>query len=304
MTMIKIAVIGVGYLGRHHARIFSSLEGAELYGIADPDPGRASEAAQATGAKPCSDFREFLPLVDAVSVVTPTETHHGIALECLRAGKSVFLEKPITSTVQQADSLIEEAAKRGLVLQVGHIERFNPAAEEFARIAARPGFIEAERVSPFQGRGTDVDITLDLMIHDIDIALSLFGSPAVSRIKAAGSSVLTETLDYVKAWVDFEGGQSAVFTAGRVSPEKRRIMRAIGDEKYIEVDFMNRKLLERSRRGEREFQAGDAEPLREELKDFIGCIKAGRAPRVKPVEARAALELALKISEEARRNSR
>jgi predicted dehydrogenase len=299
--MVRVAVIGTGYLGRLHARVYSELEEAQLAAVVDVDRARADDIAAAHGSRAYTDFREVLPFVDAVSVVTPTETHYGIAMECLRAGKDILVEKPIASTVREADSLIDEAARRGLCLQVGHIERFNPATDELLPLFESPRFVEAERVSPFLGRAMDVDVTLDLMIHDIDIALSLFGCPKVSGVRAVGASVITDRLDYVKAWVDFEGGRTAFFTAARVSAEKRRIMRVFEAGRFVEIDFMNRKLIVKGRNGELDIEAGDREPLKEELRDFIRCVSEKRSPKVKPLEARDALDLALKISEEARK---
>jgi predicted dehydrogenase len=298
--MKKIAVIGAGYLGRHHARIYSSLEGAELAAVVDVDGTRAGEVAANCNSKAYTNFRDVLALVDALSIVTPTETHATIAMECLRKGKDVFIEKPITGALAEADLVIKEAEERGLVLQVGHIERFNPAAEELFSVLKNAHFIEAERASPYLGRAMDVDVTLDLMIHDIDIALSVLGCPAAVNIKAIGASLITDKLDYAKAWVEFENGTGALFTASRVAASKRRVMNVLEKDRFVEIDFISRKLLARGPSGEHTFQAEDREPLKEELKSFLACINERGVPRVKPQEARQALALALQISEIAR----
>jgi len=298
--MKKIAVIGAGYLGRHHARIYSGLEGARLVAVVDIDRKRAEEAAFASNSRPFTNFREVLPLVDAVSIVTPTETHAEIALQCLKKGKDVLIEKPMTGTLAEADLVIKEAEERGLILQVGHIERFNPAAEELFSVLDGPVFIESERVSPYLGRAIDVDITLDLMIHDIDIALAILGWPAPVAIKAIGASLITNRLDYAKAWVEFSNGTSALFTASRVAAGKRRTLSVLEKERFVEVDFITRKLAAKGPSGEHTFEADDREPLKEELKSFLACITERSAPRVKAREAREALALALAISETAR----
>ena len=291
-------------MGRHHARIYSGLEGARLVAVVDIDRKRAEEVAFSCNSRPCTNFREILPLVDAVSIVTPTETHAAIAIECLRQGKDVLVEKPITGGLPESDLVIREAEERGLILQVGHIERFNPAAEELFSVLEekreRPLFIESERVSPYLGRAIDVDITLDLMIHDIDIALSLLGWPAPANIKAIGARLITNRLDYAKAWVEFSNGASALFTASRVAATKRRIMSVLERERFVEVDFITRRLSARGPSGEHTFEADDREPLEEELKSFLACITERKEPRVKPREAREALALALAISETAR----
>lgn len=298
--MKKVAVIGTGYLGKHHARILSAIKEVQLSGVVDVDRKRAEEIALAYNSVPYTNYLHVLPLVDAVSIVTPTETHMEIAMECLKEGKDVFVEKPITATLEEADALIEAARERGLLLQVGHIERFNPVFEKAFSLLREPFFIESERVSPYLGRGVDVDITLDLMIHDIDIALSAFGCPGIRNIKAIGVSRITGHLDYAKAWVDFEGGFSAVFTASRLAAAKRRSMNILEKEGFIEMDFVSRKLNIKSIAGENAFQAEEREPLKEELESFVRCIIERSEPKVKPREAREALALALRISETAR----
>lgn len=298
--MLKVGVIGAGYLGRLHAKVYSSLEGVELCAVADIDRARAEEAAGVFGGEVFSDYRQMLSLVDAVSVVTPTDTHFEIAKECLGVGKDILLEKPMCSTVGQADELIERVRKTGRILQVGHIERYNPAAVRVFSLLNAPLFIEAERVSPFLERAAGVDVTVDLMIHDIDIALCALGFPEVAELRAVGASVVSKNLDAARAWVYFKNGTSVFLAAGRVSDEKRRRMRFFERGRIIELDFMARRIIIKTPGGEEVIEAGDKEPLREELADFARSVRERTTPRVSPREARDALELALNISQMAR----
>lgn len=300
-----MGVIGAGYLGGHHARIYSGLEGVELLAVVDVAPGRAEEVAGQCGSMPFSDYREILGKVDAVSIVTPTETHYRVALECLRAGCDVLVEKPITATVAEADALIEEADKRGAVLQVGHLERYNPAVVSASGLVDRPVLFESERLSPFLERAAGVDVTLDLMIHDIDIITSLLersgtGS-GVREIRAAGARVVTDRVDVARAWIEFDGGVTAVMTANRVSKDRLRVLRIYQRDCHIAVDYQDRRV-------ERFFMtpAGlasepvpveDREPLREELMDFVDCVGSRRCPAVSGVAGRNALDTALRITE-------
>ncbi len=297
---IRVAVIGVGYLGKNHARVLSEIEGVELVGVVDLDVERAEETAGRHGCRAFTDYREVLPLVDALSIVTPTVTHHGIALECLRAGKDLFIEKPITRTVEEAEELLSEAEGSGRLIQVGHIERFNPAVLCTEGIISAPRFIESERLSPFLGRGTDVDVTLDLMIHDIDIILSLCPSRIV-EVRAVGARVLTEKLDVAKAWIETEDGTKALITASRISPERRRVLRVFQDDGYILADLQSREVLRHSRSpdgGVRKetIRTEEREPLKEELLEFAACVKNGRRPRVTAHEGMEALKVALEIN--------
>lgn len=302
--MLKVGVIGTGYLGRHHARVYSLLEGVKLAGVADTEISRARETGALYGAPAFSDFRKLVEEVDAVSVVTPTGTHHEIALHCLRAGRDVLVEKPLAASLREADSLVDEAARKNLIMQVGHIERFNPVTESCFSIMEEVSSIESERVSPFEGRAADVDVTLDLMIHDIDIALAALGSPRVRKLRAEGSSSVTGNLDEASAWVEFENGASARFRASRVAPVRRRVMRVFEKSNkriFIELDFMERKIYAYSSENERTgLDTAPGEPLREELKSFVECVLGRRAPRVGGPEGRNALELALMVSEKIR----
>jgi predicted dehydrogenase len=236
--------------------------------------------------------------------VTPTLSHHFIALECLRAGKDILVEKPITGIVREADELILESEKGGCILQVGHLERYNPAVHNAFDIIKEPGFIESERLSPFLGRGTDVDVTVDLMIHDADIILSLVSSP-VKEIKAVGAKVVTDKIDFAKAWLEFDNGCIAVLTASRVSPEKQRTLKVFQKDSYFSIDYQHCEIKRYHRTAEGmlsdSMKIDSKEPLREELEDFVRCVKERRRPKVSAVEGREALKLVLDITEMIRR---
>ncbi len=297
---IKVGVIGTGYLGRHHARIYSEIKGAELVALIDADLEKAKKLADEYNCKAYSDYRDIIDKLDAVSIVTPTIYHHKIALDCLKAGKDLLVEKPITATVSEADDLIDEAGKRKLILQVGHLERYNPAVVAVSGMIKEPRFLEAERLSPFLGRGIDVDITLDLMIHDIDIILSFVSSPVID-IKATGASILTDTIDVAKAWLEFENGCAALITASRLSPEKQRRLKISQKDSYLSVDYQSCEVRSYFKKaGDISFdviQPEKKEPLKEELIDFVNCIKTRNKPKVSGTEGRNALKIALDITE-------
>jgi len=297
---IRVGVIGVGYLGQHHARIYSEIEGAKLVAISDIDEKRAGAFAEKYGCKAYSDYREILPSVDALSIVTPTISHHRIALECLRSGKDILVEKPITENLKEADELIMESEKHGCILQVGHLERYNPALLAALGMIKEPRFIESERLSPFLGRGTDVDVTLDLMIHDADIVLSFIPSH-IKEIKAVGAKVFTDKIDVAKAWLSFEDGCTAVLTASRLSPEKQRILRVFQKDSCLSVDYQGSEVRHYHKTADGIFldviKSDNKEPLREELEDFIRCVKERKRPKVSAIEARKALQIVLDITE-------
>lgn len=302
---IKAAVIGVGYLGRHHARIYSSLEGVDLIGVVDASREARESIAGEYGTEAYAGYHEVLDKADVLSVVTPTVTHYEIALDCLRAGKDILLEKPVTATVDEADKLIAEADRLGRIVQVGHLERYNPAVVAMGKLVDSPFLIEAERVSPFLGRATDVDTTLDLMIHDIDIVTSLLGGAAVTGIRASGSLFVSGNVDTAKAWLEFEGGAVAVLTASRVANDKMRLLRVYQGRECLELDYQAMKILrkypEDGMMGVEEISIESREPLREEIEDFISCVRERRRPLVSAVEGRGALEIAMKISQQIRK---
>lgn len=297
---VRVGVIGVGYLGQHHARIFSGLEGVELVGVADTETVKAAEIADKYGCRYFADYNDLLGACDALSIVTPTTTHHAIAMVCLNAGKDLLIEKPITESLVEAREIIETAEKNGLVLQVGHLERYNPAIVAAAEMIKAPKFIEAERLSPFLGRGIDVDVTLDLMIHDIDIVLSMVRSK-VKEIRATGDSVMTGKIDVVKAWLEFENGCKALITASRLATEKTRTLRVHQEDSYISIDYQSQEVRRYFKRGtDISFDVvkpENKEPLKEELRDFISCLQSRKKPMVSGKEAMDALEMVLKINE-------
>jgi predicted dehydrogenase len=299
----RIGVIGVGYLGQHHARIYHEIEDIELTAVVDIVKKKADASAEKYGCEAYYDYKYILNKVDALSIVTPTATHYSIALDCLKAGKDILIEKPITENIEEADELIYESEKRGCILQVGHLERYNPAILSASEMIKKPLFIESERLSPFLGkggRGTDVDVTLDLMIHDVDIILSLIHLP-VKEIRAVGAQVLTDKIDVAKAWLAFENGCIALATVSRLSPEKQRRLKVFQKDSYISIDYLNSEIKRHFRTKEGIsfdiLKPENKEPLKEELKDFISCVKERKRPKVSGVEGREALKIVLEISE-------
>ncbi len=304
--MLKVGVIGVGYLGQHHARIFSELENAKLVAVVDLDKKRADDIADKYGAASYTDFTDIFSKVDAVSIVTPTTTHFATAIECINAGKDILIEKPITSSPDEAQKLIEEAEKRGVIIQVGHLERFNPAVVKVYSLIDKPVFFEAERLSPFTGRGTDVDVVIDLMIHDIDVILSILAlngeTISAKDIKAVAAKVLTDKPDVSKVWLDFGGNIQALLTASRVSSEKSRILKIYQKGSQITLDYQGMNIKRFVKKdgiihGET-IEVEKKESLKEELIDFVDCVITRRRPVVSGAEGMNALKIALKITEE------
>jgi len=304
---IKVGVIGVGYLGQHHARIYSEIKDAELIALVDTDEERAKNLALKYNCRAYSDYKDIINELDAVSIVTPTVLHHKIAMDFIRAGKDVLIEKPITVSVAEADEIIKEAEKKNRIVQVGHVERYNPAVTAVSGLIKKPQFLESERVSPFTGRSTDIDITLDLMIHDIDIMLGFAASP-VKEIRARGASVLTDKIDVAKAWLEFENGCAASATASRLSPEKQRRLKIFQEDSFIHIDYQNHEVRFYSKKGgaiaSDIIQPEKKEPLKEELIDFIRCVQERKKPPVSAVEGRDALKVALDITEKIRKDLR
>ncbi|NWF75344.1 MAG: Gfo/Idh/MocA family oxidoreductase [Nitrospirae bacterium] len=298
---VKVGVIGVGYLGQHHARIFAGLEEAELFAVVDIDKNKADKYASMYGCQSFTNYLDILDKVDALSIVTPTTTHYDIAIECIKAGKDILIEKPITVTIEEADKLIRDSQNMNCIIQVGHLERYNPAVLAVSDTVIEPMFIESERLSPFLGRGTDVDVTLDLMIHDIDIILSFISSP-IKNMKAVGAKVLTEKIDVAKAWLEFENGCTALATVSRLSPEKHRTLKIFQKDCYISIDYQTSEIKHyyRTEEGIIEFDKRNPEnkePLKEELLDFIHSVKERRRPKVSAIEGRNALKVVLEINE-------
>jgi len=308
MKKLRAAVIGVGYLGRFHAQKFAANEQIDLVAVVDSDPRRAAEVAEEVGSRPCSDYRELIGELDLVSIVVPTRLHFAVAREFLQAGVHVLLEKPITETVAEADELIRIAAEKKLVFQVGHLERFNPAVLALEGVIGTPHFIESERLAPFKPRGTDVNVVLDLMIHDIDIILSLVRSP-LKQVNSVGTPVLSEQVDIANARLQFENGCVANVTASRVSREGSRKIRIFQEDAYISIDYQSRKISVFRKGGEgiavpgipnvtmmeRSFDQSDA--LKEEIAAFVRSVREGRPAVVSGEDGRRALELAHRIND-------
>jgi len=306
MNKLKCAVIGTGYLGKFHAEKYAALDDCELVAVVDVDEQAAKNVAEKHGALALTDYQSLLGKVDAVSIVVPTTLHHAISKDFLAAGAHVLVEKPITVTVAEADELIALAKANKVILQVGHLERFNPAVLGLDK-DEKPLFIESHRLSPFNPRANDVSVVLDLMIHDIDIILALVDSE-VERIDASGTPVLTQGTDIANARILFKNGCVANVTASRISLKMERKMRLFRPSSYIAVDFQN-KVLTKHRTGTKEmfpgipeivseesvFESGDA--LLEEIKHFVGCIRSGNNPLVSGEAGRRALATAIQITE-------
>ena len=303
MKKIKVGVIGVGSLGQHHARVFAELVGARLVGVADVDRARAVAIAGRHGCRAVTDYHELLSDVEAVSVVTPTLLHHVIARACLAAGRHVLVEKPLAATVAEAVDLVAAAADRGVTLQVGHIERFNAAFRATRGAIKEPTLIECRRWAPFTSRGADVDVVLDLMVHDLDLVLGLISAP-VQEIQASGVSILSATTDVAQARVVFQNGCVGTFSANRVAQSKVREVRILQPEGYVVIDLaqqtarVGRRTMGTSGRYEvlTEQVRGDGrEPLKLELEAFVDAVRNGAQPLVSGREGAAALELAYAI---------
>ncbi len=301
--MIRLGIIGVGALGQHHARVYASLPSARLAGVYDVDPARAAEIAGRHGGRAFAHLRDMIAEVDAVSVAVPTVDHHRVARAFLEAGKDVLVEKPITTTLDEADDLIRLAAARGALLQVGHIERFNPAVEALRAHSHQPRFIEVHRLGSFSPRSLDIDVVLDLMIHDLDIVLSLDGSEPV-QVDAVGVPVLTAKVDIANARLRFASGLIANLTASRVSAEKIRKFRVFFPRTYISVDFAARETqvyrLEDGIAGQPEIaiertSSPEEEPLKRQLDSFLQAVRDRTRPAVPGEDGRRALALAQTI---------
>lgn len=246
MAKLRVAVVGVGHLGQHHARIASSAPDAVLAAVVDPDPVRGPEIARKSGAPWAASLDQVLADVDAVQIAAPTGFHHALGTQALRAGKHVLMEKPLAASLEEGAALLEalaaaRTAKPGLVAQVGHLERFNPAVAALRDRGFKPRFLEAVRVSPFPARSLEVDVIMDVMIHDLDLLRALVGRP-VTDVVAVGVPVLTPYADLVNARLKFEGGAYATVTASRVARKKERTLRAFGDKEYASLDFAAQKL--------------------------------------------------------------
>jgi len=301
---VRVGVVGVGALGHHHARVYASLAGATLVGVFDVDHARAESVAARHGCQAFPHLRDVVESVDAVSVAVPTVDHHRVARALLDAGKDVLVEKPIAATLAEADDLIAAAGERGALLQVGHVERFNPVTDVLRAESGRARFIEVHRLGSFSARSLDIDVVLDLMIHDLDIVLALDGSDCV-QVDAVGVPVLTPRVDIANARLRFASGLIANLTASRVSAERVRKFRIFAPQTYVSADFAAReaqvyRLVQGSQgpdiRVERTV-AADQEPLARQLAAFVQAVKERSRPIVSGDDGRRALALARDILE-------
>jgi predicted dehydrogenase len=306
MKPIRAAVVGVGYLGRFHAQKYAQAAGCELVAVVDAREPAREAVARELGTRAIADHRELLGQVDAVSVVTPTPAHYAIARDFLDAGAHVLLEKPVTETAEQARELIALAAARGRVLQVGHLERFNAAVLAAEPHLQSPRFIECQRLAPFKERGTDVNVVLDLMIHDIDIVQSIVGAE-IESIDSVGTPVFSAEVDIANARIRFVNGCVANVTASRVSLKTERKLRVFRDDAYLSIDLQQKILTVIRKRQpgdaagplpvtieEQNFEQGDA--LKAEIESFLDCIRSGRRPVVSGEDGLRALETAIRIT--------
>jgi len=302
---LRLAVIGVGHLGRHHARIASTLEGAQLIAVVDTNEERAAAASAATGAPARADYRDIIGDVDAVTIAVPTEQHRDLALPFLERGVAVLVEKPMARSVSEARELVDAARASGATLAVGHTERYNPAVGAVLPLVTSPRFIEVHRLGAFPDRSLDIDVVFDLMIHDLDIILALVGSE-VESIEAVGVPVLTPRYDIANARLRFAGGCIANVTASRISKERVRKIRFFQPDAYISIDYAAQEVegwrLVRKDGGRPSIEGGPLpverdEPLRREIADFVRAVRSKSAPIVDGPAGLRALDLATRIAE-------
>ena len=297
---VKIGVIGTGHLGKHHARILAEMTGTELIGVVDINEQTGREIASKFSVPYFSDYRALEGKVDAVTVVVPTVIHHEVASYFLQRNVHTFIEKPITKTLEEANNLVKIAGEKQLTLQVGHVERFNAAILKLQSLTEAPRFIECQRMGPFSRRVMDVGVVQDLMIHDIDIVLSLVRSPT-ARIDAVGIPVLTDNEDIANAHIVFENGCIANLTASRISDEVIRKLRIFEMDKYCSLDYANqaitlrRKSILEEKIIKEELEVHKVEPLKLELEHFVRCIREHKKPLVTIEDGKNALEVALEI---------
>jgi predicted dehydrogenase len=316
MDQLKIGVVGVGHMGRYHAQVYRQLKGVSLAGVADVDPKRAKSVASACRTDAFVDYHDLLEKVDAVSIAAPTTSHCDIARDFLEKGVDVLVEKPICRTVAQAEELTDLAKRKGRVLQVGHTERFNPAVVALKELVDHPRFIESHRIGSFPDRSTDVDVILDIMIHDIDIILNLVGAP-VSEVRAVGVPLASDHVDISNTRLEFENGCVANITSSRVSLKQMRKIRLFQKDTYLSLDFTKKELirvtLDSSRKSyipkvpfkvHREKIKVDkqANPLKQELEAFCDAVRHRTAPVVSGEDGTEALRVATRINQAIQQN--
>lgn len=316
--IINVGVVGVGHLGQYHTKHFSHLKDVNLVGVFDVDRKRCGEIARKFKTKPFKSLEALLKVVDALSIVTPTPYHKDVAEICIKKGKHVFIEKPITETIKEADYLLELAEKNKTLIQVGHIERLNPALTPLSAFDINPKFIEIQRLAPYTSRGTDVPVVLDLMIHDIDLVLAFVKSP-VKHIHASGVSIMTDSVDIANARIRFENGSVASITSSRVAKDRVRKMKVFQQDLYITIDFLIGlteiyRVMDANESGSAAIMSAPIESggkqrkifyekpiikkhdaLKMELQNFIDSVKGKATPIVSGQDGRDALNVAIQI---------
>src|SRR6059058_3600105 len=301
MKNLRVGVVGVGHIGSNHARLYAESPSAEFTAVYDVDPITNRTIATKFHATPARSLDDFIAMVDAASVATPTNTHYEVARALLAKGKHVLIEKPITDNTAHATELAELAARNGLILQVGHVERFNPVLGALEKHLTHPRFIEAHRLSPYTERSIDIGVVLDLMIHDLEVILHFVRAPLWS-IDAVGVPVLSPSEDIANARLHFEDGCVANVTASRISPERMRKIQIFQEDAYLSLDYQNQSGEIYRRVGKQiwrdRVEIEHQEPLKLQLRSFIECASTGRQPRVSGSQATAALELAVKITQQ------
>lgn len=306
MGRLRAAVVGVGHLGRFHAEKYAALPDVTLVAVVDRDAERAAAVAEALGVRALTDHRALAGLIDCASVAVPTQDHARVALDLLAAGIDVLVEKPLAMTVAEATAIVEAAERAGRVLQVGHLERFNPALRAAAEVITRPRFLECHRLAPFVDRGTDVDVIRDLMIHDLDVIQSFVRAEVVA-VESVGVPILTSTVDIANARLRFADGCIANVTASRVSLKRERKLRIFQPDAYVAIDYDQRTVRICSRQEARvpgglpeivvrEHDAGEGDPLLDEVRSFVASVATRAAPMVGGREGLRALELAERIA--------
>lgn len=307
MSEIRTAVIGVGYLGKFHAQKYFDIQNSKLVAVVDNDIKKAQEIARNNSCEALTDYHELLGNIDAISIVVPTDMHYKIAADFLHHNCHVLVEKPITSTIDEADKLIEIANQNGCILQVGHLERFNPAMLALEKELSDVHFIESHRLSPYKPRGTEVNVVLDLMIHDIDIILEIVDSD-VEKIDASGTPVLSNEIDIANARIVFKNGCVANVTASRVSTKTERKMRIFQNDAYLSVDYQHRELsIYKKGKGEmfpgvpniksNNIKFDESDALLAEIEHFLNCIQNNIKPKVTGYDGKRALLTATQINE-------
>ncbi len=298
---VRVAVIGAGKLGSKHAEVYAKMPGIELVGICDIHESKAKDAARHCRTTAYTDHRDLLDKVDAASVVVPSHKHHAVSKDFLEHGKHLLIEKPITTDLAEADDLLKLAERHRCLVQVGHIERFNPAIRTIKDIIRNPRFIECHRLGPYDPRVADVGVTLDLMIHDIDIVMDLVKSE-VKHIDAVGACIVSKTEDIANARVRFANSAVCNLTASRVTPDKQRRIRIFQDNAYISLDYVTQEaqIYTKDENGihHKKIDIKKTDSLKEELADFVDCVRTNKTPLVSGREGRQALAVALEIQKQ------